>query len=224
MPASNRDPYSQTASGPVRGSASRTGLPGTRPDIKAPAGTVEVPATTAVAPVFLPGQIVGRDSGTDGKMRQTAGAPINPGTKNWQPLSDMTDKRPAPMGPDSSEKIVPEADERAREDYNVGKSTLGQPEGSAEANWDITKGSMPNEAGRDLKAREGQAVGKTTISENAYSIPRASEGGYDSHVTGTYDSRVKGGSSGNKGTVKTDDGGRDKTKVRPFGKMGVGDE
>jgi hypothetical protein len=228
MPASNRDLWSQTAAGPVRGSASRTGLLGTRADVKFPAGSIEVPAGETARPTFAPGQLVGRDSGTDGKARQTAGAPINPGTKNWQPLSDMIEKRPGDsrLGPDSSEKIVPENDEHAREDYNVGKSTLGQPEGSAEANWDITRGVMPNQAGRDLKTREGQAVGMTHINSTPSinnSTSGASEGGYDPHVTGSYDKNVKGG-NGKGGSVKTDTGGKDKTKVSRFGAMNREDE
>ena len=163
MTASNRDPFSQSTPGNVRGSAAKMSNPvGLMDDNTMRTGSSNPrPPSTREAPDPKTSPMVARDSGTNGLALSRAERPGDGMARKWLPLST-----PSPnVTPNAGDRLVKGEDERVDSNLVESREALGTPEGTGERQIDSNMGFPYDESRRANQERLGQLTGKVSVSK-----------------------------------------------------------
>ena len=124
MTASNRDPFSQSTPGNVRGSAAKMSNPvGLMDDNTMRTGSSNPrPPSTREAPDPRPVSMVARDSGTNGLALSRAERPGDGMARKWLPLS-----APSPNAtPNAGDRLVKGEDEHSESNLVESRDAMGE--------------------------------------------------------------------------------------------------
>ena len=163
MTASNRDPFSQSTPGNVRGSAAKMSNPvGLMDDSTMRTGSSNPrPPSTREAPDPRPVSMVARDSGTNGLALSRAERPGDGMARKWLPLST-----PSPNAtPNAGDQLVKGEDAVVDRNLIESRDELGEPAGAGERQINSNLANPYDGARQTINQDLGVMTGAVTISK-----------------------------------------------------------